>query len=559
MTRAGSDRRRLTALDANASRRDLLKQAAALGLATPALAVGARQAGAAGGPGLHPALRAQEGQPQQGGTFVVLGHQEVSGLSPEEAVETVPWAVISQIHNGLYQLDENHELQPVLADSYELSDDGLTYTFKLKSGVTFHNGDPFTSADVKYTYEWIMNPDNASNRAGNFELVDSVEAPDETTVVVRLKETNVTFMYAVAQTHIYPASYHQEIGEQEYKAKPFGTGPFKLKEWNAAQRTVLEAFDDHFRGRPNFDEYRLDVVPEASGRMAALETGEADTTIWPLNSEDSVTLSESGEFTTYKWLQQAINHFPLNLERPFLNDKQARKAMMHAIDRQALIDDIFLGNAVLATSNLSPSITEFYTDDVVKYDYNVETANRLLDEAGWAMGDDNVREKEGQKATFTCFTITGDTGRRPEAEVVQQQLAEVGIDMQLQEAPVTAILDQLRAGEIDAALFNWVYGSVDADARDELKTGGPNNFFQFSNPRMDELLDAGIKELDPEKRVAIYHEVQQIVADEVPFLFIMVWNAFTFYNQRVQGLPESVVNGDQLILKAYQFWIEEGS
>ncbi|MDP8909893.1 MAG: ABC transporter substrate-binding protein [Chloroflexota bacterium] len=556
-------------LDSNTSRRDFLKKAAAAGLAGSAVVsgvhrTGASQTGATPSPMASPLASSQAspvtqaGPGQPGGEFVVLGHQEVSSLSPEDADATVHWAVVTQMHDGLYQYDENYEIQPVLADSYELSPDGRTYTFRLKQGVTFHNGDPFSSADVKYTYDWIMNPDNASTRAGSFELVESVEAPDPTTVVVTTTEPTATFMSSVAPTMIFPARYHAEVGEEAYKAAPVGTGPFKLREWNAAQRTVLERNDTYFRGRPYFDVYRLDVVPEAGGRMAALQTGAADTSIWPLNAEDNVTLVESGQFTSYEWLQSAVNHFPLNNTHPALSDKQVRKAMMHAINRQAIIDDIFQGQSVLATSNLTPANQTYYTDQVTQYDYNVETANQLLDQAGWAMGGDGIREKDGQKLSFTCVTITGDTTRRPEAEIVQQWLIEVGIDMQLQEAPVTTILEQMRAGEMDAALFNWVYGdALEPDARETLSTDGANNFTQFSNARVDELLQAGVRELDEQARIPIYHEIQQIVAEEVPFLFIMHLSAFTFYNNRIQGLPESAVSGDALLQKAYQYWIEE--
>src|SRR5690606_31631519 len=131
-----------------------------------------------------------------------------------------------------------------------------------------------------------------------------------------------------------------------------GTGPFKLQEWRAAEFTVVEAFEDHFRGRPHLDTIRLNVVPEASVRAIALETGDADNSVWPLVTEDELRLAETGMFTTFVTSALAVNHFPLNNGHPALADKNVRKAMMHAIDRQAVIDDIFSGAATLATSNL---------------------------------------------------------------------------------------------------------------------------------------------------------------------------------------------------------------
>lgn len=442
------------------SRREFLGRAAALGL-IPVLA---------GGTGVSPAFAAQEGTPVQGGKFITLGHQEVASLSPEGSGPTVQWVAIAQIHNALYEMDHNYELVPVLAESYEASADGLTYTFKLRSDVTFHNGDAFTSEDVKYTYEWIMDEANASTRISDFELVDTVEAPDESTVVVTLTEPDVTFMVKAATTHIYPAKYHAEIGEEAYTGKPIGTGPFKLKEWNAQQRTLLERFDDHFRGPANFDEFQLDVVPEAGGRMAALESGQADNSIWALNAEDNQTILDSGDFTIFETLNIAVNHFPVNNTHPVLGDKAVRQAMVHAIDRQAIANDIFQGQAIVATSNLSPAVEKYFNAEVPTYEYDPEKAKQVLEEAGWVEGDDGIREKDGQKLAFTCVAISGDSNRRPEAEIAQQSYKDVGMDMQIQEATVDTILEAMVAGEMDMSLFNWTYGGSngDPDARDTL-------------------------------------------------------------------------------------------
>src|SRR5690606_4786311 len=180
-------------------RRSVLKAAAAAGL-IPVLSsetVAAR------------AAARQDAQPVQGGTFVTLAQDSIEALSPEDTGETAQWVPIIQMFEPLYMVNENYELEPVLADSYEPSEDGLTYTFRLKEGVTFHNGDAFTANDVVYTYEWIMNPDNASTRQANFGLVESVEAPDDQTVVVKLTENDVTFMVSVATTLIYPAADHE--------------------------------------------------------------------------------------------------------------------------------------------------------------------------------------------------------------------------------------------------------------------------------------------------------------------------------------------------------------
>lgn len=547
-----NEKERLSALQGimatSFDRRSALKTAAAAGL-IPVLTTGTLAARAA----------AQDATPKQGGTLVILGQDSIESLSPEDTGETVQWVPTANIFEGLYMVNEVYELEPVLADSYEPSEDGLVYTFKLKTGVTFHNGDPFTSADVIYTYNWIMDEANASTRLSNFDLVETVEAPDDTTIVVTLKEADVTFMINVATVFIYPATYHAEIGENDFKVAPVGTGPFKFGEMNPQQRVRLDAWENYYRGRANLDSFQMDVVPEAAGRMAALETGQADNSMWGLNAEDNLKLKDSGNFTIFETQQVATNHFPLNNTHPFLQEKEVRQALLWSLDRQSFADDVFLGQATVATSNLSPAVAAFYNPDVPLYEFNPEKSKELLEGAGWVEGSDGIREKDGVKAAFTMMVFQGDTQRRPEAEVAQQWWKDIGVDCQLQEGITSEILGGLRAGEYDAGLFNWVYGGSngDPDSRDTLVTGGANNFFQYSNAEVDDLMNNGIKELDPVKRADMYKRIQAIIAEEVPFLFLLNLMTTAFYNKRVKGLPETVLVTDNVYPKAYQYWIDE--
>jgi peptide/nickel transport system substrate-binding protein len=549
------------------TRREVLKRAAAAGLSAPALLAllrsqGIADAAAAGSPAKTSlAARNQDTTPKQGGTFTVTGHQDLASLHPDDSGPTVHWVVVTQIHNSLMEMDENTAFQPVLAEAApDISADGLTYTFKLRQGVKFHDGVEFTSEDVKYTYEWYMNPDNAAIQAADFESVASVEAPDPYTVKVTLKQVYAPFIASVATKFIMPAKYHAQIGNDAYKAKPVGTGPFKLKEWRASEFTELTAFDDHFRGRPHVDTFRMEIVPEPSVRTIGLETGKADSSVWTTTPEDDLRLTDDPKFVTFVTSSTAVNHFPINNKNPVLSDKRVRQAMMYSIDRQTTIDDIFKGTAQIATGNLSPALVQYYNPDVPQYTYDVDKANALLDEAGWTRNGDGVREMNGQKLTFTCYTISGDQTRRPEAELVQQYFKEVGIDMQLQEAQVSEILSKLREGTMDASLFNWTYGgnNFDPDDGGTLGTKGTSNFSHYSNARVDELIASGLKTLDPEQRAPAYKEIQSIVADEVPFIFMMYWNWYNHFNKRVKGLPESATVGDNIYAKAYTFWIDEG-
>ncbi|MCB9137518.1 MAG: hypothetical protein H6642_04125 [Caldilineaceae bacterium] len=473
-----------------------------------------------------------------GGTMVWLGHQEVASLSPDDDGPDIQYVMIRNIHSPVVYYNEFNEPEAVLADSYEVADDGLTYTFNLKQGVLFHDGKELTSADVKYTWDYYRNPDNAAVSVGDFEGVDSIDTPDDYTVVVNMSSVNAASLANWAEFCIVQSEYHAEIGEDAYKAAPIGTGPYKLKEWRAAEFTELEAFDDYFMGRPSIDVVRLDVVPEDSVRMIALQTGDADSSAWPLLVEDSLTLMDDPNFTVYSTPGNSIKHFPLNNTLPQLSDKMVRKALLHALDRQRIIDDLWSGTAQVAHSNISPS-SYYYRDDLPQYEYDPEKAAAMLDEAGWTAGDDGIREKDGQKLSFTCTTITGDQARRPIAELVQLMLSEVGVDMQLAEAPVASILEGMRAGTMDASLFNWTYctNAVEPDPFSTLHSDGGNNFCNFKNDRMDELIEQGLQIVDPAERKPLYDELQAIFVDEVPCLFLQFDNWLIPFSNRIQGLP----------------------
>ena len=372
----------------------------------------------------------------------MMGHHEIASLSPDDDGPTVHWVMTTNIHNSLVELDSFFVLQPVLCESWEINDDGTQYTFKLQEGVKFHDGEDFNAEDVKYTFEFYGNPDNATLQASNFRSIAyPVETPDDYTVVINLNQSDASFIAIAGQTMIVPEHHHSVVGETGYKSDPIGTGPFKVTDYDPASFCELQAFEDHFRGRPNLDILRENIVPEASVRTISLESGEADHSVWSLLTEDNIKLRDSGDFTTFTTSSLAVNHFPLNNERPFFADKVVRQAMMHAIDRDQIVDELWKGLAVKATANLSPALEFYYEPDVKQYEYDPELAAQMLDEAGWVVGSDGVREKDGVKLSWTCLVITGDQARKPEAEVVQQWLLAINMDMKIEEAPSTSTGD----------------------------------------------------------------------------------------------------------------------
>ena len=226
--------------------------------------------------------------PAEGGTLIWMAHQEIAGLGPNDLGATMQTIVIMAIHNALVAYDTDYNMYPDLAESVDVAPDGLQYTFTLRQGVKFHDDSELKATDVKYTIDYYRDPANAATIQTAYTGIDSVEAPDDYTVVVKMATVNAASLVTWATNPIVHSAHHQEVGDATYSTSPIGTGPFKVKEWKASEYTELEAFDDYFKGRPSIDFIRMDVVPEDAVRKAALDTGDADSSAWPLLVEDSL-------------------------------------------------------------------------------------------------------------------------------------------------------------------------------------------------------------------------------------------------------------------------------
>ena len=377
------------------SRRSVLRGVGAAGAGAAALTLGGGLVGARVVAGPSVGAKFQDGTPVAGGVLKLLSDQEISGLSPENSDVTVQFVAVVQLHNALVELDEYLKYQPVLAtDPPSVSADGLTYTMKLRDDVMFQDGTKLTSADVKYTYEWVKDPANGSINNANFDDVASIEAPDPTTVVVTLTAPDAAFDARVGSQFILPSAYHKQVGQEAYAQKPMGTGAYTVTSFSPSEKVVLDAWDGHFRGRPHVDQLEIDVVPEPSVRAEALDNGQADNSIWQLTPEDDERLTGDDKFQTYIQLNFAVNHIVLNNTGPILSDKTVRQAMMWAIDRQTLVDNIFLGQAIVATSNLSPGTGDFYNPNVTQYSYDPDKANQF---ARWRRLDARRRQDPDQE------------------------------------------------------------------------------------------------------------------------------------------------------------------
>ena len=528
------------AIDLNSvSRRNFLKMIGAIGASTiiaGCVAPGVETGGSASAP-------AEGESAAGGGTLIWMSHQEIAGLGPNDLGATMQSIMIGAIHSSLVGYDVEYNMYNDLSESHEVEPDGKKYTFKLRQGVKFHNGEELKASDVKYTFDYYRDEKNAATIQSNFTGVGSIDTPDDYTVVVNMDTVNAASLINWASLPIVPAKYHAEVGDAKYSTAPIGTGPFKVKEWKASEYTELEANADYFRGAPAVDLIRMEVVPEDAVRKAALDTGDADSSAWPLLVEDSLALEKEPNFKVYRTPGDSIKHFPINNEKPYFADKRCRQALMYALDRQRIIDDLWNGAAQVAHSNIPPN-SQYYNANLNQYAFDPEKAKALLDEAGWVAGADGIREKDGQKFSFTCTAKAGDQARKAIAELAVQLFKDVGVEMQIVEAPVAEILEAMRKGTMEMSIFNWTYNSgvLEPDSTDTLSSSGGNNFPHYKNPEMDDLLSKGLQEVDPAKRKPIYDRVQELFVEEVPVLYLQFDTWMLPFATRVEGLPETTAN-----------------
>lgn len=513
--------------DAALSRRSFLQRVGVAGLAA-----GAASTGLAAG-----SVAAQETpERREGGTIIYDVRQEGSHLVPPfSSFSTVIEPTVA-FFSGLTQPGADLTPEPDLAESWEENEDGTHYVFHLREGVTFHDGQPFTANDVKFTWELIAHPENLSSaqlfsffqpitgaqafRDGQAEEVEGITVVDDLTVEVTLDQPWAPFLtigsnqYIVPQ-HILGEVPVSEILEHEYARNPVGTGPFRFVAWQAGDSYIGEAFEDYYAGRPAADTLVLRTSGlDDNGIITALRSGELNAGKISLVGLDSLEGDPSIQIRQGPGLENRYIEF--NLAKPLFQDVNVRKALSYALRRQELVDAIWQGRATIYNSPF-PYDWDVTKTDTTLYDNDPEEAARLLDEAGWTLGDDGIREKDGEKFSFTLHTQSQDWPL-----VIQQQWREAGIDAQVEYLDFPTLQSQFYTTEVFDAIAMWVPYSYYTDPHYALPGYflSANNRNSYENPKSDELIMAAASTVDREERVRLYHEWQEVIAQDVPHLWI---------------------------------------
>lgn len=491
----------------------------------------------------NPATTVSAATPVTGDALVEGTIGEASTLIPILASDSSSHAVAGQIYNGLIKYDKNLKITGDLAESYDISPDGLTITFHLRRGVRWHDGQPFSARDVLYTYRVIIDPKTPTAYAEDFKQVKNISAPDEYTVKVVYAEP---FAPALASwgTNILPAHLleGQDITKSPLARQPVGTGPYRFKEWIAGQKITLEANPDYFEGRPYINRYIYRIIPDTSTMYMELKAGAIDLmSLTPVQyARQTANQHFTSRFNKYRYPSSGYLYMGYNLRHPLFGDKRIRQALTAAVNKDELIQGVLFGMGQKAHGPIVPGRWA-YNPDVKDIAYDPQHAAQLLAQAGWKeKNSDGILVKDGKPFKFTILTNQGNQQRLMTAQIVQQRLRQVGIDVKIRIVEWATFLKEfVNKGNFEVVMLAWSI-SQDPDMYDiwhSSKTNpGELNFIGYKNPEVDRLLVEGRSTFDLEKRKRVYFRIQEILAEEQPYTFLYVPDALPVVSARIRGV-----------------------
>lgn len=487
--------------------------------------------------------------------LVIAIEGSISGLDPHNVTDTNAISATSGMYETLVTFNEKQELVGQLAESYEVSDDSLTYTFHLRKGVKFHDGTDFNSEAVVANYNRVVNPDNKLQRRRVFVVtaddgtekprIASIETPDEYTVVFKLTQAYSVFINKLTQfSMISPAAIEKYGNDIMYN--PSGTGTFIYKEWIEGDHITMVKNEYYWNGAPSVDSVTIKEVPEAGSRTAMLQTGEADF-VYPMSSDQVAAIEGTGDISVNAGTSNIMRYVTLNMDLKELSDVRVREAMNYAIDKNAYIQLMYSGYGLAATS-IVPSCISYYTEQT-PYTYDLEKAATLMKEAGY---------EDGFKLTLwgdnTTQEIKGMT-------FIQQQLQQIGIDVKVVPMEPATVSDKIyvekNEAEINMWYVNWSASdrSTDSSVRALLySTMSPPtsaNTAYYNNSEFDSLLDQALTITDSDELTTIYSKAQEIAWNDAPWLFLgndQVIYATKSYLSNVTVLPDGALNYKNAVL-----------
>lgn len=440
------------------------------------------------------------------------------------------------IFDGLTAHDGDNEVVPALAERWDYDADTYTYTFYLRDGVSWHDGEPFTADDVQFTIEAVMDPENASENAADFEDVEEITVVDKQTISFRLSMPNAAFTHymsmPVLPRHLLEG---EDMQTSDFFRSPVGTGPYRLASWDTGAAITLERNEDYFKGAAKLERIIFKIVPDDNARALQMRTGELD--LAQLAPRDAANFTDDEAYRVYEMTTSDYRGIMFNFANAYWQkNRDLIPAVCYGIDREAIVETVLLGQGMSAYGPLQRNPYDYA--DVEHYDYSPENARNVLEQAGCVQESDGFYYRGGEKVGFTISVGAGDQVRLDMAQVAAQQLREIGMDVRV-DVPA-----QIDWGAQEAYLIGW--GSpFDADDH-AYKVFGTNkgaNYSSYSNEAVDTYLRQARESDDESVRKEAYASFQRALADDPPFAFICYIDADYVAKAELSGIDGHTVMG----------------
>ena len=487
------------------------------------------------------------GEPDAGGELVAALSSEPGGLNPAITTSGAVHFASHLFYNGLVDLDDDLEPTPELADSWDVEDDGALYRFHLRDDVTWHDGEPFTAEDVKFTFDEVLFEFHARTAASVGSAIDEIVVVDEHTVEFHFDEPYAPLLQqldvgeaAILPRHVFEGT---DILENPANDAPVGTGPFQFVSYTPDSEIVLEANEDYtVRERPFLDRVVLRIMPEASSQVIALETGEVDW-VWRIPEPDVQRFDGDPDVEMLQTFRGAGSaNCPMtmgfNLDRPVTSNLDVRTAIAHALDREAFVERVLHGAGQVPQAPVHSNIEWATAEDAPFPEHDLEEAGRLLDAAGWVRDGDDTRVAQGVEGVEDGTPFEIDFLHFPTfveyGELLRSQLAEIGIDVELRTLePPVFIETVFEDRDFDTNIISYCQSAdpeIGVRRMFDSEQIGPvpfSNAAGYANPEVDALFQEAVRTVGRDARGELYRGFQRIVAEDLPYIMVTepLWNA----------------------------------
>jgi peptide/nickel transport system substrate-binding protein len=470
-----------------------------------------------------------------------------TNLDPRIGTDAVSQRLDSLLFSSLVELDAQRIPRGDLAERWE-TPDPVTYVFHLRSGVKFHDGRPLTSADVKYTFDSILDRTVTSPKRGSLAQIRSIDAPDAATVIFHLQEPYAGFLWEIAR----PAIGIVPSGSAaDFSNRLIGTGPFRFVSAEQDDNVVIERNDGYFGGAPNISGVRFRVVPDAIVRALELRKGSADVEVNSLTPDMIPVLRRQSTIDVTDSPGTNYQYIAFNFEDAALSKREVRQALAYATNREEIIHYLYRGQAHPADGPL-PKSSWAYEPGIRRYEYDPQKAERLLDTAGFP----RRAEAAGMRVKLTLKTSTEESSRLL-AAVLQEQWRKVGVDLDVRPLEFATLFSDMARGSFEIFTLRWVGANNDPDTffdyifnSRKIPPAGANRG-HYRNPEIDALLDEARVESDREKRRELFSKAQKIIAEDLPYVSLWFMDNVSVHGKRIGNLQLSPT-GDYDFLRSIE-------